>query len=74
MNMPGFTGEMSLGLKNTDRAYLYRLANTAESSGVGSRGEIIPVLSAKRCRRLLKECVSGDDPRSFACDSWIILC
>jgi hypothetical protein len=31
-------------------------------------------LSAPECRRLLKKCISGDDPRSFECDSWINFC
>ena len=26
------------------------------------------------CRGLLRKCISGPDPRSFECDSWVVFC
>jgi hypothetical protein len=71
MTIPGFTGEMSL-----DRRELLRLLNyaTATHKLRGRGGEITPALSAETCRWLLKECVNGPNPRSYACDTWIVRC
>lgn len=70
MNYPDFTAERSL---QTGHCQLPHPA-------VGSYGADIPFemvtpsSHASYCRRLLTKCITGSDPRSFACDSWLILC
>jgi hypothetical protein len=68
MNMPGFTAEASLERARNS----YQAADTPISANYETG--VAPASRRAVCRRLLKECVSGDDPRSYACDSWLILC
>lgn len=70
MNYPGFTAEYSLQKAHCPTSHRVR----------GSQGAdvpfetVTPASHASYCRRLLRKCISGSDPRSFACDSWLILC
>jgi hypothetical protein len=65
MNMPGFTAEASL--YNTREHY---------------RAETLPadlqyldkVIPQYWCRRLLQQCISGDDPRGGTCALWLRYC
>jgi hypothetical protein len=69
MKIPGFTADASVEVKEN----FYKTVDT--NSYATDRvlpNQVIP--ASARCRRLLKKCVSGDNPRSFACDSWLILC
>jgi len=66
--IPGFSAEASLA-DPEDAIEILGPAPADRRTSI----RVIPS-SSRRCRRLLKKCLAGDDPRSFACDSWLILC
>ena len=69
--IPGFVAERALTVKLDRRASVdeYR-SEVPTRANNGAR--IVPM--SRYCRRLLRECLAGSNPRSFACDSWLILC
>ena len=70
MNYPGFTAERSLTKDHCPTPH-----RAPGSQGADVPFEMVtPSSHASYCRRLLRKCISGSDPRSFACDSWLITC
>jgi len=68
MRIPGFTAIVSVRASET---------STKPNASMAAREDRMPAgvfPASAYCRRLLRKCLSGDDPRSFACDSWLILC
>lgn len=65
--LPGFTAEIAVEFATT-------LSWRGKLSAASDKVENTVIPSSKYCKRLLKECISGPDPRSFACDSWLVLC
>ncbi|WHZ15420.1 MAG: hypothetical protein OJF52_002264 [Nitrospira sp.] len=74
MSMPSFNAEFSL--ETGSAASLWTVLSEKDASTCLQ--SIIPASRKSRyrayCRRLFKQCISGNDPRSFECDSWVILC
>jgi len=64
--IPGFTAELALD----QTAARFRRAKWKADDNVAF--SVTP--ASRYCRRLLRKCLAGDDPRSFECDSWLILC
>jgi hypothetical protein len=70
--IPGFFAERALvGRRHHSASFDDDRSETNDRLNDGTR--VVPA-SSRYCRRLLKKCLAGDDPRSFACDSWLILC
>lgn len=64
--IPGFTAELALD----QTAVRFRRAKWKADDNVAF--SVTP--AGPYCDALLETCVSGDDPRSYECDSWLILC
>lgn len=75
MRLPGFTAELTL-----EKSHCVwggtpsRGEQTVRRSVVAASGGRKPLSQKVYCRRLLRQCISGSDPRSLACDSWLIFC
>jgi len=73
MSIPGFTAEAALKSSTNDWKWDTVIEWGQPDSMRTMPGVVIPA-SSSYCRKLLRKCLAGDDPRSFACDSWLILC
>jgi hypothetical protein len=67
IKMPGFTSEASLAKESNYRG------NQSNYSAAGNKNIILPSYSPA-CNRLLKMCITGANPRSKVCDTWLLHC
>jgi hypothetical protein len=70
MKLPAFTAELSL--REINQTSIYKI-------GDGIRREnllniVTPASHKSYCRRMLRRCISGSDPRSYACDYYLFYC
>ncbi len=69
MNIPGFTGEISLNIRSN-----IRYCEAIKSVDGRIADYVVPAFSEGECRRLLKYCISQPDPRDYTCDTWLLFC
>jgi hypothetical protein len=67
IKMPGFRSEASLAKES------YYHGNQSNYSATGNKNIILPSYS-RSCNRLLHICITGTNPRSNACDTWLLNC
>jgi hypothetical protein len=65
--LPGFTAEIAVEFATT-------LSWCGKLSAASDKVENTVTPSSRACKRLLKVCISGPDPRSYACDYWLLHC
>jgi hypothetical protein len=70
MTLPGFTAGCAI---ETEMHFPWRNERSATSPDAAD--SVTPSESRREfCGRLLTECISGPNPRSISCDSWLFLC
>jgi hypothetical protein len=72
MSLPGFTAAQALKSSTNDWK-LHIVVDWKDPDSTQTMQQLV-IPASRYCRRLLRTCLAGDDPRSFACDSWLILC
>jgi hypothetical protein len=64
INLPRFASEFSLVKESK---FYSRKSNYSESKNNN-------IILSSACGRLLKRCLAGKDPKSHACNHWVIYC
>ena len=63
INLPGFIYESSLGEQINHFKSSFNYSYTKNN-----------IVLPSSCRKLLKRCLAGKNPKSRACNSWVINC